>query len=153
MKGLNKRQEAYCYWRARAFSMEESMPKAGYRCRGVSARNVGSKLEENVYIRERIERERLTIFDKNSITEEYILEGLKKIAEQGEQEANRVRAFELLGKTRAMFTDKQLQVKDISSQERQERIDKLKNYFATDGSIQPQNTRLDTITPPKNVQP
>lgn len=89
--------------------MEQSMMKSGYRCKGVSARNTGHNLEEKTYIKQQIERERLTIFDKSKITPEYVLEGLNKIAQEGEQESNKVRAYELIGKYMAMFIDKKEQ--------------------------------------------
>ncbi len=103
---LNKRQLTYCYWRARSNTIEESMVKAGFTCKGASARSWGSQLEDKLNIKERIEQERLNIFNKAMITEEYVLKGLKDIAEQGKQEANKVMAFQLLGKYLAMFTDK-----------------------------------------------
>jgi len=86
--------------------MEEAMEKSGYTCRGLSARNTGVKLEKNAYIRERIEEERLTIFDKSMITEEYVLNNLRDLAENARYESDRIRANELLGKYLAMFTDK-----------------------------------------------
>lgn len=42
---------------------------------------------------------------KAEISSEYVLRGLKKIADSGE-EHNRVKAFELLGKHKKLFTDK-----------------------------------------------
>lgn len=107
-KELNKRQKAYCYYRARNNTMEVSMTKAGYTCRGLSARNTGVKLEKNAYIQIQIEKERLTIFDKSKVTEESILENLTNISLYGEVEANRVRATELLGKYLAMFKEHQI---------------------------------------------
>jgi len=103
---LNKRQLAYCYYRARNYTIEESMKKAGYKGIGEVARAVGSRLETNDNIKIQIETERANVFDKSKITDEYILEGLNKIAKEGKQEANKVRAWELLGKYLAMFTDK-----------------------------------------------
>jgi hypothetical protein len=125
---LNKRQLAYCYWRARDCSMEEAMIKAGYRCKGVSARNVGVKLEKNAYIVEQIEKERLTIFDSSKITTEYVLEGLNNLAQNAVKEDTRVRAFELLGKYLAMFKDK-LQVSGniTYTPEEQSEISAIKN--------------------------
>ena len=105
-KKLNKRQLTYCYWRARDFSQEESRLKAGYKAKGTAARSLGSRLEKNVNVIVQIEKEKVNIFDRQMITEEYVLEGLRKIAENGQQEANKVAAFQLLGKYLAMFTDK-----------------------------------------------
>ena len=103
---LNQRQLTYCYYRAREHTIEESMIKAGYKGIGEVARAVGSRLETNANIQIQIETERANVFDKSKITDEYILKGLSEIAKNGKQEANRVRAWELLGKTLAMFTER-----------------------------------------------
>lgn len=81
------------------------MNMAGYTCVGLAATSTGSRLESNANIKERIEHEIANIFDKNIITNEYILENLNSIAINGENESNRLRAIELLGKHLAMFTD------------------------------------------------
>ena len=107
--------------------MEQSMQKSGYICKGISARTTGVNLEKNTYIQEKIEQERLTIFDKSKITEEYILEGLSKIALEGTQEANRVRSWELLGKYKAMFTDKTVLKGDMTLSPSQEA--KIEEYI------------------------
>lgn len=103
---LNKRQLAYCYYRARDNTIEQSMSKSGYTCKGGSARATGSQLEDNPNIQHRIEHERLNIFDKTMITEEYVLNNLKTLAEESKWPGDRIRANELLGKYLAMFTDK-----------------------------------------------
>lgn len=121
---LNKRQLAYCYWRARDKTIEEAIIKAGYICVGGNARSVGSHLEDNSNIQERIEYERLNIFDRSMITEEYILEGLNKLALSAQNESVRTRAFELLGKYKAMFTDKQLVDATIITKEEQAILNK-----------------------------
>lgn len=57
-------------------------------------------------------------FDKAKITEEYVLAGLDKEAREAKNSADRIKAFELLGKFKAMFTDKsQVETKDISDKE------------------------------------
>ena len=103
---LNKRQLVYCYWRARDCSMEEAMIKAGYTCKGGSARSWGSQMENNLNIISEIDKQRLNIFDSNTITVDYVLAGLNNLAQTAVKEDTRVRAFELLGKYLAMFKDK-----------------------------------------------
>ena len=103
---LNKRQLAYCYWRARDKSIEEAMIKSGYTCRGGSARATGSQLEDNLNILSQIEKDRLNIFDRKCITEEYVLEKLRNLAENSHCDSDKIRATELLGKYLAMFTER-----------------------------------------------
>jgi len=67
-------------------------------------------------------------FDKAKITPEYVLAGLNKEASEAKNSADRIRAYELLGKYLAMFTDKQ----EVSTTEKPdnqfsiERLSKLK---------------------------
>ena len=68
------------------------------------------------------EQELLEEFKATSITVEYVLGGLKKEAEQAKNAADRIRAFELLGKYQAMFTDKQITTNQIPKDELPERI-------------------------------
>ena len=83
------------------------MFKSGYKPQTANcARAIGSEMEAKPNITKQIEDERLNIFDKAKVTEEYVLEGLNKIAINSKQDANRLRALELLGKYKAMFTDK-----------------------------------------------
>ena len=104
---LCKRRKAFVYYKARGFSNVEAIKKAGYKPKDdFIASQMGSKLLQKVNVQIAIEEEKLNIFDKNMITEEYILNGLNKIAQEGRQEANRVRAWELLGKSLALFTEK-----------------------------------------------
>ena len=126
---LNKRQLAYCYWRARGSTQEQGIRKAGYTAKGKVVRALGARLETNENIKSQIETEKANIFDKNMITEEYILEGIKKIAETGKLEANKLRAWELLAKTKAMLTDKVEQTKsdDPDNQFSLERLGRMKN--------------------------
>jgi len=121
---LNKRELAYCYWRARDNTMEEAMPKAGYKCRGDNARSWGSRLEKKPNIQEEIQKEKLNIFDKSCITVEYVLGNLKHLAEVARNEADKIRATELLGKYLAMFTEKQ-EVTTIDKQDNQFSLDRL----------------------------
>lgn len=125
MRKLTKREEAFIYWRARGNTLYESLLKADYKCKSRALFDSwGSQLESKLKIKEAIEQERLRIFDKSMITEEYVLEGLKNIAENGKQEANKVMAFQLLGRHLAMFTDKS-EVKQTITQEEEANLAEL----------------------------
>lgn len=80
------------------------------------ASSYGCQLEKKLNIAEAIDKEKLNIFDKNCITVDYVLGNLKQLAENSKNEADKIRATELLGKYLAMFTDKQ----EISQAEKED---------------------------------
>jgi phage terminase small subunit len=92
---------------AREFLVDRNATKAAIRS-GYAERTAysqGSRLLKNVEVREEIallEREQRKA---EKIDRQYVLNGLRKLAENAESEAARVRALELLGKTMRMFTE------------------------------------------------
>ena len=63
-------------------------------------------------------------FDKAKITPEYVLAGLNKEAQEAKNSADRIKAYELLGKYLALFTDKQQVDANIITKQEQSIIDK-----------------------------
>ena len=123
---LNKRQATYCYYRARDYTIEESLSKAGYKIRGANARSLGSHMETKDNIRQYIDKERLNIFDKSKITEEYILEGLRTLSRDANHDSDKIRSFELLGKYLALWKDVSNSKVDMNvSDERRKEIEGL----------------------------
>lgn len=117
MKKFSKKEQAFIYWRARGDSLVDSVLKAGYKAKSkLIASSLGCQLEKKLNIAEAIDKERLNIFDKSMITEEYVLKNLRILGETSKNEADRIRANELLGKYLAMFTDKQ----EISQSEKED---------------------------------
>jgi len=115
---LNKRQQAYCYYRARDYTIEQAMSKAGYTCKGDIARSVGSHLEQNSNITQEIERERLNIFDVKKIDLEYLTEKANEIAQNSKQDANKLRALEILAKLKGLWVDKaQIDTHEVANEE------------------------------------
>ena len=105
---MNKRQQAFVYFRARGYNLIDSIYKAGYKPRSRMIASVyGSKLEAKGNIKEAVEQERVNIFDKATITDEYVLDLINNIAKNGKSEANRLKASELLARYRSMLTDRQ----------------------------------------------
>lgn len=123
-KKLNKRQLAYCYYKARNCTIEQAMEKAGYRCRGNSARAIGSELEKNPNISKQIEREITNIFDVKKINLEYLTEKANEIVLNPENQANKLRAIELLAKLTGNWVDKKHVDAEVTSKEDQAIIDK-----------------------------
>ena len=104
------KQESFIYHRARNHTLKDSIFKAGYKFRtDDEAMSYGSTLESQLRIKEAINKEKLKVFDKNNITEEWIIEKLVKFTDEktiGIKPTDRLKALELLGKWRALYTDK-----------------------------------------------
>jgi phage terminase small subunit len=114
---LNKRQLTYCYYRARDFTIEQAMEKAGFTGKGNTARAVGSRLETNANIKERIECEVANIFDVSKIDLEYLVNKANEIAQNSLQDTNKLRAIEILAKLKGLWIDKQQVDASIITQE------------------------------------
>ena len=130
-KKFTNRELAFIYHRARGIDPADCIMKAGYKAR---SRNQASKyawdLLQKQEIIEAIEVEKTRIFDKAKITDEYVLQGLNEIALNGEIEANRTRAFELLGKYLAMFTEKRIiEQHYIEPTERERKLTRLRTLI------------------------
>lgn len=108
MRKFRRKELAFIYWRARGFSLVESVLKAGYKVKSrIVASRIGYNNIQKEDIKVAIEQEKMEIFDTTMITTEFVLTNLREIAQNAKTELNRVRANELLGKYLAMFTDKQ----------------------------------------------
>jgi len=92
--------------------------KAGYKEK--TARSIGCQLLTKLNIRETLDERIKSIEDKTEITVEYVLKGINDLAKNAKSEGARVKAFELLGKHLAMFTDKvnsTMNVKELTDAE------------------------------------
>jgi len=92
--------------------------KAGYKEK--TARSMGCQLLTRINIREILDERIKSIEDKTEITVEYVLKGINDLAKNAKNESVRARAFELLGKHLAMFTDKvisSMNVKTLTDEE------------------------------------
>jgi len=81
-----------------------SANKAGYKHPAVVGRQNLNKLKIQVYLEERIKK----VDKKQILSLQEVLEGISNIATDGENVGarDRLKAYELLGKTHAAFTDK-----------------------------------------------
>ncbi|MBC8484999.1 MAG: terminase small subunit [Bacteroidetes bacterium] len=132
MYRVSKRKKAFIYYKARGYNNADSIIKAGYKVKNrMSAYALGFKYAQKVEIKKLIETEKVKVYEKNRVTEDYIIDLLDDIARNGKVEANRVRATELLGKTKAMFTDK-LESKTTISMEEELDLRKLANNYTQD---------------------
>jgi phage terminase small subunit len=78
--------------------------RAGYSEK--TARQIAEQNLSKLYLQEEIQKAMNERSKKTNITAEYVLNGIKKIADNGEKETDQLKAYELLGKHLKLFTDK-----------------------------------------------
>lgn len=104
---LTPKQQRFCLYYLELGEGKASAIKAGYAPN--SAAVTASDLLKMDKIRNYIEEERRDGLDRVRISADYVLEGLKREAEDSENSGGeRIRALELLGKTMAMFVEKKI---------------------------------------------
>jgi phage terminase small subunit len=80
--------------------------RSGYKVSEEVAKVNASRLLTNANIRKAIDDRLAEMASKNGITADYVLKGIKSIADTGERDNDRLKAYELLGKHLKLFTDK-----------------------------------------------
>ena len=105
MNTLNDKQKAFCREYVKDFNGKAAAIRAGYRER--SAEVQASRMLSNVKAQQYIDQLKQDLTKDTKVTVEWIAEQLTDIAIQAEKDTDRIKALELLGKYKAMFTDKQ----------------------------------------------
>ena len=133
MRKIVKKQRAFIYYKARGYNNTDSVIKAGYKfkTRELAAKH-GYNLLQKQDIVSAIDKEKLDIFDTSMITEEYILSGLREIAKNSKQDANKIRCYELLGKAKSLFVDRQEVTSDITVQQIEQENTYLRQLYSND---------------------
>lgn len=103
MKGLTTKQKLFVEHYLANPNATQAARKAGYKGSNDTLASVGKENLRKPQIAKLLE-ERV---QKAVITADEVLQGIRGIALEGEREADRLRAFELLGKHLALFTEKQ----------------------------------------------
>ncbi len=104
MSSLTAKQERFCLEYVVDFNATQAAIRAGYS--EPSAHVIGWENIRKPKIAERLADLQSEGATKTQLTREFVLEGLMEIAEQAEVASARVRAYELLGKHLALFTDR-----------------------------------------------
>ena len=135
MRKIVKKQRAFIYYKARGYNNTDSVIKAGYKfkTREFAAKH-GYNLLQKQDIVSAIDKEKLDIFDTSMITEEYILSGLREIAKNSKQDANKIRCYELLGKAKSLFVDRidQEVTSDVTIQQIEQENTYLRQLYSND---------------------
>ena len=101
---LNNKQASFCIEYLVDRNATQAAIRAGYGERTAGAQ--GHALLKNPEIQAAIADQEDARAKRTLITQDSILRGIRQIAEHGENEANRLRAMELLGKHQALFTER-----------------------------------------------
>ena len=102
---LTAKQEAFIQEYLIDLNATQAAIRAGYSEKTAEAQ--ASRLLRNVNVREMVDKRRKEIGTRTLITAEEVILGIRKIAEKRDaRDSDKLKAFELLGKHLAMFTDK-----------------------------------------------
>ncbi len=85
------------------FNATAAYKRAGYKAKGNSAEANASRLLSNDKVKDYISQLQDEIADRNKISVDFVVNGIRDIALDGEQENNRLKAYELLGKYTGAF--------------------------------------------------
>ena len=115
---INRKQQAfidaYMYDDECKYNGAKSAIKAGYSAK--TAKEIASQLLAKPLIKLEVERIEADRRAKLHLNEDQIIEGISSIAtNESEQSQARLKAYELLGKTKAMFTDKVIERDKVAS--------------------------------------
>lgn len=101
MAKLTAKQQRFCDEYIKDFNATQAAIRAGYSentakeigCENLTKPNIASYLAEK----------QLEASNRNDITVDFVLQGIKDIALQGEHENNRLKAYDLLGKYAGVY--------------------------------------------------
>jgi len=109
-KKLTNKQEKFCHEYLIDLNAKQAAIRAGY-----SKSTSGEMGYENLnkpQIADFISKLQLEIQDRTLVTVDFVINGIKDIAQDGEQENNRLKAFDLLGKHLGLYElDNKLEIK------------------------------------------
>lgn len=94
--GLTPKQQRFCEEYLVDLNATQAAIRAGYSEK--TANRIASENLSKPDIQQYIKEKQAEARNRTSITVDFVLNGIKEIAEQGEQENNRLKAFDLLGK-------------------------------------------------------
>lgn len=101
---LTDKQERFCLEYVVDFNSAAAAERAGYSVK--TARQQGSRLLTKVDVQQRVRELARESVERVELSAEMVLKNLIELATKGTPDSTRVRAWELLGKHLAMFTDR-----------------------------------------------
>ena len=98
---LTSKQKKFCDEYLIDLNATQAAIRAGYSKK--TAKDIGCQNLAKVYIADRIAELQSKVSARNDITVDFVVNGIKDIAVLGEQENNRLKAYDLLGKHLGMY--------------------------------------------------
>ena len=93
---LTDKQKRFCDEYLIDLNATQAAIRAGYSEK--TANRIASENLSKLVIQEYIKEKQEEIADRNAVTVDFVINGIKDIAVQGEHENNRLKAFDMLGK-------------------------------------------------------
>jgi len=100
-KTLTQKQKRFCDEYVIDLNAKQAAIRAGYSEKG--AKENASRMLTYANVKEEVKKLQSEVGIRNEITADFVLNGIKDIALDGEQETNRLRAFEMLGKYAGIY--------------------------------------------------
>lgn len=100
---LKPKQERFCMEYLVDNNATQAAIRAGYSPKAASQES--SRLLKHPEVRARIEENKKKLMSDVEITASFVLKGIKDIAETGERDNDKLKAFELLGKHLKLFSE------------------------------------------------
>ena len=104
LKTMNAKQAEFCLQYIVDLNATQAAIRAGYSENGASV--TGTRLLANPSIRERVGELQAAKAEETEITAEYVLRGIRNIAETADRESDSLKAFELLGRYLGLWIDR-----------------------------------------------
>ncbi len=116
MGKLRKKQEKFCHEYVIDLNATQAAIRAGYSKH--TAKEMGYEHLTKPHIQDFISELQAETRDRTLVTVDFVINGIKDIAEDGEQENNRLKAFDMLGKHLGVYeidnTQKTIEINNIS---------------------------------------
>jgi len=104
---LTPKQELFIQYYMISLNATEAYKKAQYNVKSDKVACINAlRLLGNARIKAEIQTRLAKRAEDNGITADYVLKGIKAIADKGEREGDKLKAYELLGKHLKLFTDR-----------------------------------------------
>lgn len=111
MSKLTDKQKRFCDEYLIDLNATQAAIRAGYK--PDNANRVGSENLTKLDIQDAIAEKQSEVRARTSITVDFVVNGIKEIAVEGEQENNRLKAFEMLGKHVGFYEKDNEQKQDL----------------------------------------
>lgn len=139
LKAENPKRAAFAVEYTKDNNGTRAAMRAGYTQNPASAAVTATALLKDPKVQEVVEIRQQEAAQRVEVTVDYILGGIKRVTENAEatnQPFAALKGFELLGKTRKMFTDRVENVNGLQDATEEELLSRLQALRAQDGKVE-----------------